>query len=296
MSQDKDGISKGIIQSSVIDAAVQLVILKLCIEGFAGVVFSGALTRLLGNASENYTARQKSALKEFLLELLYDETRTPQNVAEEFEKAASTENGGEAVAHSFKAVWDVPDADVVPVIARLTKLYVTPNQRVDSFFRSMLRMLSDCDYVGVEDLRKTVASAKGATGFYARTFFSAIQPESVEPIAPVAPGDPEAQKVVTHRKPAPLTFYDGSNTKVPVTTSTGGVTRINHRDPATEGAGKSPKDIEGIPYERAMQVVQRLGVVGVGMPRPAVGAEGVAVTKVVMERLEKVLGAPKSSV
>ncbi len=185
------------------------------------------------------------------------------------------------VLESVRRVEDVLDEDVIPSLGILIRDYLDPLRMPDTFCRSVAKMLVDCDAQGLADLRATVATARNAEGgFPAISLVSAVIPGSVNPNEDAVPA-----VGATHA----LMVSDGAK-RLPVTVkSTGRSGRIQEVTIGTKAASAS--DVASVPYDRASQVVQRLGMVGIGAPHGVWGAEGVNVRREVMERLAVILGA-----
>lgn len=189
------------------------------------------------------------------------------------------EGNADKASRVFRAVAEAPQMASVDALAALLDLYAKPENGADAFFRSAVRMLADCDTYDLKDLCATIAAIRDSLGvFPGRVFITANAPDSVGNKRSRDPKNP------TLAEPKTLLVSDGTNARRSID---GKGARV-----AASGAtiGKGGGAVAGVPYDRAIQVVQRLGAVGIGLPRTENGAESVAVLNGTLHRLAYVLG------
>jgi hypothetical protein len=200
--------------------------------------------------------------------VINDETSNPAFVA--------------VVLESVRSVENIVDPAVLPAIGIITRDYLKPLRKPDTFSRALSQVLINCDAEGLTDLRDVVETSRNkAGGFHARTFVTVHAPRSMKQDTRVG---------VRHREPATIVVTDGTSPQtnpIRFAAKQAGVgDNFGHED----ATGTDERRIDAIPYNRAMRVVQRLSTIGIGMPRPENGSESVAVLADEMGRLASVLG------
>jgi len=204
---------------------------------------------------------------------------TKEQTDKEITDLLNNEDTSDRVTSAVRSAIDSPQLASIDALAALLSLYANPSDATDAFFRSAARMLADCDASDLKDLCATVTAIRDSLGvFPERVFITANAPDSV---GKKTPRDPKKPRLA---EPGTLLVSDGTSARRVIG---GKGARV-----AASGAtvGKGGGTVAGVPYDRAIQVVQRLGAVGIGLPRTENGAESVAVLRGTLYRLAHVLG------